>query len=244
MSNPYYAPGTGRAEKVNDLFDAIARRYDLLNDVLSLGLHRHWKRQAADLAAVKSGSRALDLCCGTGDISFALAARGAEVTGLDFSRNMLAMAERQAAIRNPKSEVRNPKFIQGDATKVPFSDGTFDVVTVGYGLRNLSNWEAGLREMLRVVKPGGRLVVLDFGKPANALWRGIYFMFLRLVVPLMGLVFCGNASAYSYILESLKYYPGQEGVAAKMRDLGLADVRTINLLGGAMSINYGEKPRA
>jgi len=254
MSNPYYVTGAERAEKVGDLFGAIARRYDLLNDVLSLGLHRRWKRRVVELASIGPGGRALDLCCGTGDISFALAARGAVVTGLDFSQAMLEIAEaRSFKIRNPKSdlsakasataEVRNPKFMQGDAMKVPFSDASFDAVTIGYGLRNLASWEAGLREMLRVTKPGGRLVVLDFGKPANALWRGTYFLFLRMVVPVMGLMFCGNASAYAYILESLKQYPGQAGVAAKMRDLGLANVSTINLMGGAMGINVGEKPR-
>ena len=240
MSNPYYAPGAQRAEKVNDLFGAIARRYDLLNDVLSLGLHRRWKRRVAELASVKPGDRTLDLCCGTGDISFALAARGAEVTGLDFSEKMLAVAEKRKA---EGEKAVNPKFVPGDAMKLPFSDGSFDAVTVGYGLRNLSSWEAGLREMVRVAKPGGRLVVLDFGKPAGALWRGIYFGFLRLVVPCMGLVFCGNAKAYAYILESLKHYPGQRILAAKMRELGLADTRIINLLGGAMSINCGVKPR-
>jgi demethylmenaquinone methyltransferase/2-methoxy-6-polyprenyl-1,4-benzoquinol methylase len=115
-------------------------------------------------------------------------------------------------------------------------------VTVGYGLRNLTSWERGLDEMFRVAKPGARLIVLDFGKPANALWRALYFAHLKCSVPLIGLLFCGNASAYAYILESLKNYPAQLAVAEKMRGLKLANVRCINLLGGAMAINYGEKP--
>ncbi|MGP8053595.1 MAG: ubiquinone/menaquinone biosynthesis methyltransferase [Limisphaerales bacterium] len=242
VGNVFYTPGEQRATRVNDLFAAIARRYDLLNDLQSFGLHRRWKQQVAGLAAVQPGSRALDLCCGTGDIAFALARRGAAVTGLDFSRQMLEVAEARNQIRDLKSRGRNPTFIQGDALQIPFPDATFDAVTVGYGLRNLAGWEAGLAEMLRVAKPGGRLVVLDFGKPANVLWRKIYFRHLRFSVPLIGWLFCGNADAYAYILESLNHYPAQLGVAEKMRELKLVNVRIINLLGGAMAINYGEKP--
>lgn len=242
MSNAFYAPGEQRAVRVNDLFAVIARRYDLLNDLLSFGLHRCWKRRVAELAAVQPGGRALDLCCGTGDIAFALARRGAAVTGLDFSRKMLEVAEARNKIRDPKSGARNPTFIQGDAQQIPFPDATFEAVTVGYGLRNLTSWEAGLAEMQRVAKPGARLVVLDFGKPANVLWRKLYFGHLRGSVPLIGWLFCGNADAYAYILESLNHYPAQLAVAEKMRELKLVQVRVINLLGGAMAINYGEKP--
>ena len=241
MSNGFYTPGEPRAAKVNDLFGAIARRYDLLNDVQSFGLHRRWKRRVIELAAVQSGNRALDLCCGTGDLALALARRGAEVTGVDFSPAMLEIAEARRQ-RNFKSQISNLKFMPGDALQIPFPDASFDIVTVGYGLRNLASWEKGLDEMHRVAKPGARLVVLDFGKPANALWRGIYFAHLKCAVPLLGWIFCGNADAYAYILESLKQYPAQPAVAAKMRELKLVNVRLINFLGGAMAINYGEKP--
>ena len=241
MSNIFHAPGEQRAAKVNDLFAAIARRYDLLNDVQSFGLHRRWKRRVIELAAVQSGNRALDLCCGTGDLALALARRGAEVTGVDFRPAMLEIAEARRQ-RNFKSQISNLKFMPGDALQIPFPDASFDIVTVGYGLRNLASWEKGLDEMHRVAKPGARLVVLDFGKPANALWRGIYFAHLKCAVPLLGWIFCGNADAYAYILESLKQYPAQLAVAEKMRELKLVNVRVINLLGGAMAINYGEKP--
>jgi demethylmenaquinone methyltransferase/2-methoxy-6-polyprenyl-1,4-benzoquinol methylase len=239
VSNVYYAPGDARATKVNDLFARIARHYDLINDLQSFGLHRGWKRRVVTLARVTPGARALDLCCGTGDLAFALARRGAVVTGLDFSAQMLAVA----AARQKKLAGAGvaPKFIQGDAQQLPFPDNTFDLVTIGYGLRNLASWERGLEEMRRVARPGARLVVLDFGKPANALWRAIYFTHLKMSVPLIGLLFCGNASAYAYILESLQHYPAQLAVAEKMRELKLANVRVINLLGGAMAINYGEK---
>jgi demethylmenaquinone methyltransferase/2-methoxy-6-polyprenyl-1,4-benzoquinol methylase len=241
VSNVFYTPGEQRAAKVNDLFAAIARRYDLLNDLQSFGLHRRWKRRVVELAAVQSGNRALDLCCGTGDLALALARRGAEVTGLDFSPAMLEIAKARQR-RNFKSQISNLKFMRGDAQQIPFPDASFDIVTVGYGLRNLTRWEKGLDEMHRVARPGARLVVLDFGKPGNALWRAIYFGHLRCSVPLVGRLFCGNADAYAYILESLKHYPAQLAVAEKMRELKLVNVRVINLLGGAMAINYGEKP--
>jgi demethylmenaquinone methyltransferase/2-methoxy-6-polyprenyl-1,4-benzoquinol methylase len=239
----FHVPGEQRAAKVNDLFAAIARRYDLLNDVQSFGLHRCWKRRVIELAAAQPGNRALDLCCGTGDLALALARRGAEVTGLDFSASMLDVAESRNTIPDQKTGARNPTFIQDDAQQIPFPDASFDIVTVGYGLRNLTSWEKGLDEMHRVAKPGARLVVLDFGKPANAIWRGIYFAHLKCSVPLLGWIFCGNADAYAYILESLKQYPAQLAVAAKMCELKLVNVRVINFLGGAMAINYGEKPK-
>ena len=240
MSNEFYASGEQRAAKVNDLFARIARRYDFLNDLQSFGLHRNWKRRVVKLAKAAPGIRAVDLCCGTGDISFALAQRGAEVTGLDFSPQMLEVAAQRQGC-NPQSAIRNPQFIQGDAQQLPFPDNQFDIVTIGYGLRNLTSWERGVDEMFRVARPGARLIVLDFGKPPNALWRALYFAHLKMSVPLIGLLFCGNASAYAYILESLKHYPAQLAVAEKMRALKMKNVRIINLLGGAMAINYGEK---
>jgi demethylmenaquinone methyltransferase/2-methoxy-6-polyprenyl-1,4-benzoquinol methylase len=235
VSNAFYAPGDQRAAKVNDLFATIARRYDLINDLQSFGLHRRWKRRVVELAAVTPGARALDLCCGTGDLALALARRGADATGLDFSAPMLEIAGRRK--RGP-----NPVFIQGDALQIPFPDRSFDIVTMGYGLRNLAGWEAGLAEMQRVAKPGGRIIILEFGKPANALWRSLYFTHLSCAVPLTGWLFCGNARAYAYILESLRHYPAQAAVADKMRELKLARVRVINFLGGAMAINYAEQP--
>jgi demethylmenaquinone methyltransferase/2-methoxy-6-polyprenyl-1,4-benzoquinol methylase len=235
MANVFYDPGDSRATRVNDLFTRIARRYDLINDLQSFGLHRIWKRRVLGLAAVRPGERALDVCCGTGDLALGLARRGAEVAGVDFNEAMLEVA------RARSQGAANPRWLQGDALALPFPDASFDVVTVGYGLRNLASWESGLREMARVARPGARLLVLDFGKPDNALWRAVYFGYLRLFVPLLGLMFCGSASAYAYILESLQHYPAQHGVAACMRDLGLREVRILPLLGGVMAINSGLK---
>jgi len=250
MPNRFYDPGGQRSAKVRDLFAAIAPRYDLINDLQSFGLHRWWKRRLIRLAGVRSGERALDLCCGTGDLAFALSRQGAKVVGLDFSAPMLAVAQARfserarAAGASTRSEpaAGNPQFLRGDALNLPFPDASFHIVTIGYGLRNLADFAQGLGEMARVAKPGGRLLVLDFGKPAHTLWRTIYFGHLKCLVPLFGKVFCGDPALYAYISESLKHYPAQEGVAARMRELRCAQVRVVNLLGGAMSINYGEKP--
>ena len=240
MGNRFYEAGEGRAERVNDLFAAIAPRYDLINDLQSFGLHRWWKRRLIQFAAVQSGESALDLCCGTGDVAFALAEAGARVTGMDFSAPMLAVAE---ARKVKVGEAAGPVFLQGDALRTPFPDAHFDVVTISYGLRNLASVDEGLREMWRVLKPGGRLLVLDFGKPDNAAWRGAYFAYLRFAVPVFGRLFCKNAAAYAYILESLQHYPAQRGVDEKLRALGAANARIVNFLGGVMSINVAEKLR-
>jgi demethylmenaquinone methyltransferase/2-methoxy-6-polyprenyl-1,4-benzoquinol methylase len=243
MSNRYYQPGGERAARVNDLFAAIAPRYDLINDLQSFGLHRLWKRRLVRLAAVRAGSRALDLCCGTGDVAFALAGQGAAVVGLDFSEGMLAVARRRSAEAQATNRAHaEPQFLRGDAQEIPFPDGSFDVVTVSYGLRNLASWQQGLREMKRVAKSGGRLLVLDFGKPDNPAWRSLYFGYLRAFVPLFGRAFCGDRHTHAYILESLRHYPAQHGVAATMRDLGCSDVRIVPFLGGMMTINVGVTP--
>ena len=243
MANKYFQPGEQRATKVEDLFGKIAPRYDLINDLQSFGLHRGWKRRLVRLANPQPGERALDVCCGTGDLAIALAGRGAEVVGLDFSEPMLEVARKRAE-RNPvipQSAIRNPQFLRSDAQQLPFPDAHFDIVTVGYGLRNLASWETGLREMWRVARPRGRLLVLDFGKPDNPLWRRMYFAYLRWLVPVFGRIFCGDSPAYAYILESLGHYPAQHGVAAKLIELGCAEVEVVNLLGGVMTINYARK---
>ena len=240
MANSFYVEGGQRGARVNDLFARVAPRYDLINDLQSFGLHRLWKRRVVRMAAVKSGDRALDVCCGTGDISFALARAGAEVTALDFSAAMLGVA-RQRATRGGQSSTSNPQFQKGDAQALPFADHAFDIVTVGYGLRNLPRWDTGLREMHRVAKPGARLLVLDFGKPDHAVWRAFYFAYLRACVPVFGRLFCGDPATHAYILESLRRYPAQRGVAELMRELGCREVRIVNLMGGAMSINCGVK---
>jgi demethylmenaquinone methyltransferase/2-methoxy-6-polyprenyl-1,4-benzoquinol methylase len=242
MENVYYQRGEKRAESVQLLFDRIARRYDLVNDLQSFGLHRRWKARVAVLTNPRAGTSMLDVCCGTGDIARALAARGARVTALDFSQPMLDVARRrtqQSASGASGFWLAAIDYIRADAMSLPFQAASFDAVTVGYGLRNLSDWRAGLAEMVRVVKPGGRVVVLDFGKPPNAVLRSLYFAYLRLFVPALGKIVCGDSAAYAYILKSLSCFPAQEGIRAEMTALGLKNVRVELFLGGVMAINYG-----
>jgi demethylmenaquinone methyltransferase / 2-methoxy-6-polyprenyl-1,4-benzoquinol methylase len=188
------------------------------------------------MAGVKNGEKALDVCCGTGDIAFARERAGAKVHGLDFSPEMLAVAEERS-----RSRSSSVQFQQGDAINLPFANAMFDIVTVGYGLRNLASWDCGLEEMHRVARPGGRLLVLDFGKPDFWLWRQIFFGYLRVVVPILGRIFCHDSDTHAYILESLTAYPAQHGVAAKLKELNCSEVVARNLLGGTMSIHFARK---
>jgi len=240
MPDSFYAADETRAKRVNDLFATIAPRYDLINDLQSFGLHRAWKRRLIQLAEVRAGMRALDVCCGTGDVAFALADAGAKVVGCDFSEPMLEVARKRFRSRRNRRE-ENLTFIQAEALQLPLPANTFDVVTIAYGLRNLADFRAGLVEMLRVLKPGGKLLILDFGKPDFAPWRAAYFTYLKLFVPIFGKIFCGNSATHAYILESLKKYPAQKGIAAMLSELGCHGVRIENLVAGVMSINTAVK---
>jgi demethylmenaquinone methyltransferase/2-methoxy-6-polyprenyl-1,4-benzoquinol methylase len=241
MTNKYYQPGEQRAARVGDLFAKVAPRYDLINDLQSFGLHRRWKQALIEMAQVQPGEKALDVCCGTGDIAFALQEAGAGVTAVDFSPAMLAVAEKRAGKITSKSPSGSLQFLAADAMQLPFADESFQIVTVGYGLRNLSSWERGLEEMTRVATPGGRILILEFGKPDNKIWRGIYFTALRFLVPLFGKIFCQDASTYSYIMESLNAYPAHHAVTEKMQALKLQHVEVRLFLGGAMSLHRGIK---
>jgi demethylmenaquinone methyltransferase/2-methoxy-6-polyprenyl-1,4-benzoquinol methylase len=239
VSNKYYKTGEQRAALVETLFGTLAPHYDLINDLQSLGLHRRWKKLLASMAEVKPGQKALDLCCGTGDIAFALHGAGAEVVGLDFSPAMLAVARERAKKMPDQLDAPPLEFRTGDVMQIPYDSASFDIVSIGYGLRNLESWERGLEEMARVARPGGRLLVLDFGKPDGWLWQRLFFFYLRTAVPLLGKILYRDAAALAYIHESLQAYPAQRGVAEKMRALGCREVRVRNLLGGAMSIHSG-----
>jgi demethylmenaquinone methyltransferase/2-methoxy-6-polyprenyl-1,4-benzoquinol methylase len=243
MAESYYEAGERRAARVNDLFAAIAQRYDLINDLQSLGLHRRWKRRLIQLAEPAPGRRALDACCGTGDVAFALARAGCEVAGVDFSEPMLAVARSRTKGEHSRFAAGGAvEFQRGDVLQLPFADGSFDLATISYGLRNLADLDRGIRELRRVLKPGGRVLILDFGKPDNALLRAAYFAYLRWLVPVFGWLFCGCAATHAYILESLRHYPGQRGVDERLRAAGFVQPRIHNLLGGVMSLNVAEAP--
>ena len=234
----YFVQGQERAHRVSELFASIATRYDLINDIQSFGLHRWWKHRLVQLAPVGRDCQALDVCCGTGDLTLALASRGFETTGVDFSEPMLSVARRRGARRKEKGR---PRFIQGDALQLPFASDSFDVVTVAYGLRNLADVDAGLRELTRVLRPGGTLLILEFGKPASALLRWLWFGYLRLALPVYGFLFAGDAKAYAYILESLLHYPGQTVIQSKLAELGATDGKMFDVLGGMMSMHAVRK---
>lgn len=219
------------------MFSRIARRYDVLNDLMSLGLHRRWKRDAVALALAGRAAplRVLDLCCGTGDLAFLAGAAAARVVGLDFTLPMLAIAR-------TRGRGTGVGFAQGDALRLPFRDAAFDAVTMGYGLRNVADPLACLREVRRVLAPGGRVVVLDFGKPDGALARAAYGAFLRAAMPVVGWAFHGDADTYRYIPESLERYPAQRGVKVLMEGAGLSGARWENRLLGTMGLNVAEAP--
>ncbi len=242
---------------LEQMFNRIARHYDLANDLQSLFLHRYWKKKVKSLAAVSSNQYALDICCGTGDIAFELAQTGATVVGIDLSLPMLEIAQfrtqeydfpinRRSTNSNNQSKLNkkteNVFFIKSDGLNLPFKDNTFDAITIGYGLRNIIDYVKALAEMFRVLKPGGRIVILEFGKPPNKLWNKIYFFHLKKIVPLLGKLIAQDWGAYFYIYESLLKYPGQFIVDKRLKDLGGINTKIINIMGGAMTINYCEKP--
>lgn len=243
MPNKFFSEGDQRVPKVREMFSLLAGRYDLINDVMSAGLHRKWKRDTVRLALEgKTGRiRVLDLCCGTGDLAFLAeaASSGAAVTGADFTFPMLRIARKRRMAANGRS-----RFAQADALRLPFRSGAFDALTIGYGLRNVADLERALAEMRRVLAPGGRAVVLDFGKPSNRLAALLYRGFLRTVMPLMGWLFHRDPETYLYIPESLRSFPAQKGIEEMMRRTGFVSVRYENRLLGTMGLNVGETPRS
>ena len=235
MPSRFYDPSERRAPQVQTLFDLIAGRYDLINDLQSFGLHRWWKNQLAAKAR-RPALWSLDLCTGTGDMLGRLARPGRQVVGLDFSARMLEEARQRLGPSFPRTGL-----VRADAEAIPFCDGTFDFVSIAYGLRNLSSIERGLREMWRVTRSGGRVAILDFSKPDRPLWRKVYYSYLKCAVPLFGRLFHRDAETYAYIFESLEQYPSAEGLAKILTTLAGAAVQVERFLGGMMAIHIADK---
>ncbi len=214
------------------MFDRIAGLYDVMNSVMTAGLHHRWRERAADLARLTPGGRALDVATGTGDLAIELARRVApsgEVIGSDFSEGMLARArEKEPAIR----------WEQANALALPYEDGAFDAATVGFGARNFSDLERGLREMVRVVRPGGRVVVLEITVPTRPPLSTFFSLWFDRIVPLLGRL-SGEDQAYTYLPSSVKRFPGPEALGAVMHDAGLRDVRWILTAGGIIALHSG-----
>ena len=222
--------GTLPADDVRGMFDRIAPVYDVMNRLMTAGLDRRWRRLAAR-EVVWPGDRVLDACCGTGDLAIEAERRGGRVVGLDFSEPMLARAR-------PKSGTI--EWVRGDALALPFADGEFDAVTVGFGVRNLSDLEAGLREAARVLRPGGKIAVLEITRPRGLL-RPFFRLWFDVLVPLAGRVLPGG-KAYTYLPASVRRFPGPEDLAALFVAAGFEKVRFRLLGGGSVALHVGERP--
>ena len=226
------SPGSGTLPdtQVRAMFDRIARVYDLMNSVMTAGMHHRWRRRAAELARVGPGSTALDVATGTGDLAIELARRGAEVTGSDFAPAMLEIARRKAP---------GLRFEEGDALKLAYPDGSFDAVTVGFGARNFADLDRGLGEMARVTRPGGRVVVLEITTPQKPPLSLFFRAWFDRIVPLLGRI--ADSDAYTYLPSSVRRFPGPEELGGRMAAAGLADVRWILTAGGIIAIHSGTK---
>ena len=228
----------GKRRYVRSLFATIADRYDLLTVVLSCGQDRRWKKRLVDLASVGAGALAVDLATGTGDIAFALAARGASVVGLDVTPRMIEIARAKAS---PGARPRPPAFLVGDMLALPFPGDSFNLVTTGYGLRNVTHLSGAIDEIHRVLKPGGQALSLDFNSPNNPIVRGAYLRYLGVVGGALGWVLHRDPDTYRYIPASIRRYPGAEGVARLLESRGFARVRYYPVLGGLMTIHHAHK---
>ena len=217
--------------QVRAMFDRIAGVYDLMNGVMTAGMHHRWRSRAADLARVGPGSRVLDVATGTGDLAIELASRGADVVGMDFSAEMLTIARRKA------EQIR---FEQGDAQALAYPDGSFDAATVGFGARNFGDLRQGLSEMARVVKPGGRVVVLEITTPTKPPLSSFFSLWFDRLVPALGKV-AGDSDAYTYLPASVKRFPDAPSLAALMHDAGLREVGWVITAGGIIAIHHGRR---
>lgn len=219
------------------MFDRIAARYDAMNTVMTAGLHHRWRERAADWAGLGPGDSALDVCCGTGDFALELARRaapGGRVIGCDFSEPMLDLAREKASSEG----AGGVRFEWADALRLPYDAERFDAVTVGFGVRNLADLDAGLSEMTRVLRPGGRLVILEITQPRRPPLSTFYSLWFDRLVPLLGKL-AGDTDAYTYLPESVRSFPDPRGLAARMDAAGLSQIRWTVLAGGIVAIHSG-----
>ena len=234
-------PAADKARRVGEVFSSVAGRYDLMNDLMSLGVHRLWKRFVIDLAGVRAGERVLDVAGGTGDLTAAFAKQvgaGGLTVLTDINGAMLGQGRARLLDRG----VVGVPLAQADAECLPFADASFDLVTIGFGLRNVTDKDAALRSMLRVLKPGGRLLILEFSKPLNPTFAKLYDEYSFRVLPALGRLVANDEGAYRYLAESIRMHPDQQTLKGMMEDAGFARCQVYNLTGGIVAVHRGYKP--
>lgn len=238
----YPEPETRRGAEVRGLFARIAPRYDLANRILSFSVDRAWRRRVVRELGPRSGTRALDLFCGTGDLTRLLARTGAEVVGADFCPEMIAVALRKSAGRDGGEPPATPRYVAADVLSLPFPDHRFDLVTAAFGVRNLEDLDRGIGEMVRVTRPGGRVGILEFARPASAWLRAVYGIYLRWLLPRLGGLVTGDGPSYRYLSRSIPAFLDQGALRERLRRAGLTEVRSRDLSGGIATLYIGSRP--
>ena len=219
-------------DDVSKMFDGVANRYDFLNDLLSLGRTKAWRKVVTSIIGPKPGLKILDIAAGTGSSTRPLVDAGADVIALDFSAGMIEIGRKRH---------KDIKFVQGDALNLPFEENVFDVTTISFGLRNTSNIDSALKDSLRVTKSGGKIVIAEFSHPSNSVFRFIYLNYLMKAIPIISKKISKNPDAYVYLAESIRAWPNQEGLASKMRDAGWKSVAWQDLTFGIVAVHIGFK---
>lgn len=230
-----------KAAKVAEVFHSVANKYDVMNDLMSLGVHRLWKRFTIDLASVKPGQRVLDLASGTGDLALKfseLVGEQGQVVLSDINDSMLGIARTRLIDAGCLS---NALFVQADAEQLPFPDNYFDCITIAFGLRNVTRKEDALKSMYRVLKPGGRCLILEFSKPSSSLLAKIYDSYSFSVLPFLGKLVASDGASYKYLAESIRMHPDQEKMKDMMQTAGFEDCDYHNLTGGVVAVHRGYK---
>ncbi|HEX8492579.1 MAG TPA: bifunctional demethylmenaquinone methyltransferase/2-methoxy-6-polyprenyl-1,4-benzoquinol methylase UbiE [Pyrinomonadaceae bacterium] len=242
MSDKNQLTESEHARRVREMFAGIAGRYDFLNHFLSANTDARWRSLVArrlQPTLKDAEARVLDVACGTGDLSLAIAAKTkAHVVGTDFCRPMLEIAARKA-----DASAHSIPFVEGDALRLPFADDSFDAVSIAFGLRNLSSVKGGLKELWRVLKPGGRAAILEFSRPVVPGFRALFQFYFTRVLPRIGGLVSGSRGAYEYLPESVSRFPDQKGLVALMHEVGFAEIEYQNLTGGIAALHLGTRPR-
>ena len=235
-------PVEEKAKKVADVFHSVANKYDVMNDLMSLGIHRIWKRFTIELSGVRKGQQVLDVAGGTGDLSRAfsrLVGPQGRVILSDINSSMLKVGRDRLLDQGISS---NLDYVQANAECLPFADNSFDCITIAFGLRNVTDKDAALRSLTRVLKPGGRLLVLEISKPSNPLFSKIYDAYSFSLLPVVGKLVTGDSDSYRYLAESIRMHPDQQTLKAMMEKAGLARCEYHNMTGGIVAIHKGIKP--